>query len=213
MRYQAGLAVTSAVALFVLLAACSGGAQDAQEGLNDTAASTDPLLTTEPEFDTERGIWLSDGWPVPAPDATFDPEYRWSSANEIAAAIGTCLQDEGWDVIVGGIEGGFEAKVAPEQRDAYQDAMKTCQIDLGMGTNPGRELDSDLARAEYAAQVKLSECLTGAGATVPALPSYQVYEERLLGTGSAFSIYDDLPGKDRYVDRCPDPLDTWGYNG
>lgn len=167
----------------------------------------------KPTFDSERGIWLSDGWPVPAPDATFDPNHRWSSANEIAAAIGTCLKDAGWDVIVGGIEGGFEAKVAPAQRSAYQEAMKACQIELGMGTNPGRELDSELAREEYGAQEELRDCLASIGVDVPTLPSYQVYEEELLNSGSAFNLYDEVPEKDQYVDRCPDPLDTWGYNG
>lgn len=213
MRSISGIAAVVAAVASVFLAGCSTGEEDAQRPRDTSVTPGDQHLTIEPTFDADRGIWLSDGWPVPAPDATFDPDYRWSSANEIAAALGTCLKEEGWDVIVGGIEGGFEAKVAPEQRNAYHDAMKTCQIELGMGTNPGRELTSDLAREEYAAQKKLHECLARIGVDAPTLPSYQVYEEKLINSGVAFNIYDALPEKNRYVERCPDPLDTWGYNG
>ncbi|MEZ3162132.1 hypothetical protein AB1K54_16585 [Microbacterium sp. BWT-B31] len=170
-------------------------------------------LTTEPTFDPAQGVWLSDGWPVPAPDATFDPDNQWRSASETAAAVGTCLQNKGWDVIVGRVEGGFEARVTPEQQTAYQDATKACHIELGVGTNPGRALDGRLAAEEFAAQERLLECLLNAGASPPALPSYQVYEEDLMMTGAAYNLYDGLPGKERYLESCPDPLDTWGFNG
>lgn len=210
-RLRISVTATAAI-LGALLVGCSAVEESTTPEPAGSAAASGSL-EVEPVYDTELGLWLSDGWPVPAPDATFDPNYRWTSANEIASAVGTCLQDDGWDVVVGGIDGGFESKVPPEQQSAYQDAMKACQIELGMGTNPGRELNSDLAREEYAAQERLAGCLRNAGANPPALPSYQVYEESLLSSSAIYSLYDLMPDKREYLSICPDPVDTWGFNG
>lgn len=99
-RPRPRLAVALISCLF--LSGCSAGEEGQPRPSNAAPAPANQELATPPTFDADRGIWLSDGWPVPAPDATFDPEHRWKSANEIAAAMGACLNDRGHVPLSGG---------------------------------------------------------------------------------------------------------------
>ena len=217
-RPPRSLALLAALgAALLLLAAC------APDELQDSIVAPSPSTDTEPDiaptFDPQSGLWLSDGWPVPDPDATFDPDAPWMSIEEASNLIVACVQGKGWTVTVTS-PGSFEADIPPDQQTAYEADIRGCYIEHRVGTAPAPPLTEDLARAEYAAQVRARQCLIDLGKSVPELPSYQVFEDALLGEARIIGIYGlaadagQDPSSDPAVrQQCPHPLDTWGHNG
>jgi hypothetical protein len=173
----------------------------------------------EPTLDPESGLWLSDGWPVPDPDATFDPNAPWMSSEEASDLIAACVEAKGWTVTITQ-PGAFQADIPPEQKSPYEADLKQCYVDNRVGVDPAPAVTRELAKAEYEAQVRTRECLLTIGKDVPALPSYQIFEDALLTEDRIIGIYglaadagEDLTADSEAWDQCPDPLNTWGHNG
>jgi hypothetical protein len=207
-------ALTAAV---LLLAACAP--DEPHDSIVAPSPSTDTEPGIAPTFDPQSGLWLSDGWPVPAPDATFDPDAPWMSIEEASNLIVACVQGKGWAVTVAS-PGSFEADIPPDQQTAYEADLKGCYIEHRVGTAPAPPLTEDLATTEHAAQVRARQCLIDLGKSVPELPSYQVFEDALLGESRIIDIYglaadagQDLSSDPTVRQHCPDPLDTWSPNG
>ncbi|QKJ19927.1 hypothetical protein [Microbacterium hominis] len=202
------------VASLLVLAGCAPGEHHAST--TPTAPPTGPAVA--PTFDEESGLWLSDGWPVPDPHATFDPDAPWMSAEDASNIIVGCLRDKGWEVTVTG-PGAFVIDTPDAQKDAYDYDVKRCYIDNKVGIDPPPPLTAELADSEYRAQVRTRDCLESLGLDVPSLPSYQAFSDALLVESRIIGIYAlaESSGSDLRTDpeiwaACPDPLNTWGHN-
>jgi len=175
------------------------------------------VLSVEPTLDPDSGLWLSDGWPVPAPGATFDPDAPWMTASEASQRTATCLADKGWNIEIER-PGEFTAMVPPGQESAHQADYKACLIEHRIGIQPAPPVNPQWAEREYAAQTKARACLVDEGYAVPELPSYRVYEDEFL-SGGTIDIYSlarnagvDFDEDPSIYQRCPDPMDSWGHN-
>lgn len=209
-------ALTGAV---LLLVGCTPGEQPGDRADPRPSAPTLAQPSVEPTLDPTSGLWLRDGWPVPAPDATFDPDAPWMSSEEASNLIASCVEESGWPVTASE-PGAFEVVVPPEQKTVYESDLKQCYVDHRVGIDPAPPLTKELAETEYDAQVKAGLCLTELGIEVPDLPTYQVFEDALLTENRIIGIYGlaDEAGLDLATDsaawqQCPDPLDSWGHNG
>lgn len=107
----------------------------------------------------------------------------------------------------------------PGQKDPYERDLKQCYIDNRIGIDPAPPITHELAEREYAAQIKVYECLTALGRQVPQMPSFQVFESKLMTSGDIISVYGlasdagtNLRADSVAWSSCPDPLDTWGHN-
>lgn len=148
--------------------------------------------------------------------------------------LAACAPDDQQDSInapspSGGAEPEIALPQAPDpsrptfrlsRRRPTRRTSKGCYIEHRFGTAPAPPLTEDLARTEYAAQVQARQCLIDLGKSVPELPSYQVFEDALLGEARIIGIYglaadagQDLSSDPAVWQQCPDPLDTWGHNG
>lgn len=205
----------SVVGAMVLLAGCSTGEQHTG---STPPATGSGMLTVAPTFDPKSGLWLSDGWPVPDPAATFDPNAPWMSAEEASRLIADCLTEKGWAVTVTGPT-EFRVDTPPEQKSAYDSDVKSCNVTHRIGIDPAPPLTKKLAQREYDAQVRTRECLVRIGKDVPETPSYQVFEDALLTEGRIIGIYQlateagiSLSTDPTVWKQCPDPISTWGHN-
>ncbi|MGF3053508.1 hypothetical protein ACQUSY_06020 [Microbacterium sp. YY-03] len=197
----------------MVLAGCSG------QQAPDTIATPAPTASTPtPTYDAEKDMWLQNGWPVPDPDATFDPNAPWLTASEVQAIVQSCLSDEGWDLELN-TRGGLQTNIPDGQYDAFHNTLRECYVKNRIGTAAPAPLNKELATREYAAQIATRDCLIGLGIDVPEFPSYTVYEDDLLVNGFVNSIYTvaDAAGIDLYSDpiyqqTCPDPADSFGHN-
>lgn len=202
----------------VLLTGCAVGEEHPSGEISSPPSEgvREDAPTVEPTFDPESGLWLGRDGPVPAPDATFDPNDRWQDNVEANAAVAECLRGAGWDVTVLADEPtGFSLTIPPGQKDAFDAASKQCRIDLRIGINPARPLEESWVKEEYAAQEELRECLVAQGVDVPPLPTYQSYAEKFLADEDIFDLYWELGSAIEVQHRgvCPDPMNTFGFNG
>ncbi|MGF3054547.1 hypothetical protein ACQUSY_11405 [Microbacterium sp. YY-03] len=172
----------------------------------------------EATYDADLDLWLADGWPVPDPSATFDPDAPYISPQEANTKLMACLSENGWDLKAEGTT-SYSGNVPPEQWESYKRDLKDCLIQNRIGIDPAPPLTPELARNEYEAQQQTRSCLVSLGLTPPELPSYPVYEDSLLVDQVATSIYDlaleaglDLTTDPSYQGSCPDPMNTWGRN-
>lgn len=215
LRMNTSAKILSVVGAIVLLAGCSTSEQHATSSPPATGSST---LTVPPTFDAKSGLWLSDGWPVPDPSATFDPNAPWMSADGASRLIADCLTEKGWAVTVTG-PSEFNVDTPPEQKSAYDNDVKNCNVTNRIGIDPAPPLTKELAQREYDAQVRTRKCLIKVGREVPEAPSYQVFEDALLTEGRIIGIYQlatdagiNLSADPAVLKQCPDPIDTWGHN-
>ncbi len=102
-------------------------------------------------------------------------------------------------------------RVAPEQRDRYEDALGECTalvddavLDLAPSTGSGY----------YEALVAARECLVAEGSSLPQPPSLDRFLESLAGGEPPWSPYLDLPDsmtQERWnamLAACPQPVGT-----
>ena len=205
------------IGALMLLTGCTSGEQHGVQPSASTSGNPQGLTQT-PVLDPVSGLWLSDGWPVPAPDATFDPNIPWRSSTEESTLLAECMTGNGWSVTVTP-SGAIETTLPPGQKSAYDTDSKQCRVDHRVGINPGPVPTKELASTEYAAQVRAVQCLRGMGKDVPEMPSYQVFEDALLIEDRIVSVYDlaydagmDLSEDQSVRQQCPNPTDRWGYN-
>lgn|GEM_PF-3475273 len=188
----------------------------AAEGNVDQTADRPGEAVVEPTFDGASGLWLRDGWPVPDPDAVFDRNAPVITASEARGLYVQCLNEMGWDAAIEPQSGGIEVHVPSGQHDAYQRDLRQCAVDNRIGVEPPPPYDDVLAKAEYATQQRLRDCLIEHGQSPPVLPSYQVFEDQLLTHGVVYSLYTEAgfewEVRNAMMAVCPDPIDTFGYN-
>ena len=92
------------------------------------------------------------------------------TAEEYNALTVKCLADAGWNVELDG-EGGFSAHFTPEQGDAFDAALRSCEAKLGEHPPVPRLTDAEIrALFDYQAH-DLRDCLIGLGYTISEPPT------------------------------------------
>lgn len=149
---------------------------------------------------------------TPQQPTTSKASQQPMSSSDVARRVGGCLTERGWDVTVGW--DSVRSNASPEQMDAYQVANDECYALVTADLPPPPTLTPERAAEEYEAQVLYRECLQRHGVEVPALPSYQKFEDDLLTRGELYdgSWEAGLPPGHSLRAECKDPLDTWGHN-
>lgn len=135
------------------------------------------------------------------------------TSREMVAAVGACLLERGWDVVVDGES--IRGRNMGDQYDAYIRDTEECGELAAPNQPPPPDLTPQLAREEYDAQKRYRDCLIENGVDAPELPSYQQFEDALLIDGDVYdgSYEAGLPGSSDLRVTCADPLETWGRNG
>lgn len=126
--------------------------------------------------------------------------------------MGECMSEKGWDVITGYDSNRIST---PEgQEDAQRRDFEACYHENGLD-RPGPPVNEELAKSEYAAQVRYRDCLIQHGVDAPGLPSYEKYEDDLLVQGFIYDLSGEIGmgAEDPLRITFKDPMNTWGNNG
>lgn len=143
----------------------------------------------------------STGGPAPLPHAT--------SQADALQRLGSCMQERGWDVVVGD-DSVQSPEVPPEQTTVYNRDTDECST----GLYPDSAAYSDEQWQElYDLTVANADCYEKAGFDVSDRPSFQVFKDtrgewnvpaQVVESGQMY--WSEL---DRMNDTCPQP-DYWG---
>ncbi|WP_130485424.1 hypothetical protein [Microcella putealis] len=112
------------------------------------------------------------------------------------------MQDDG---------GANSIMVPPEQTTVFNEDFAECGNETGVNS-PGETYDAAFALKQYERTSLFRDCLLENGINPPELPTYQRYEEDLLGGGVIFDLasLSGLAASDPLREICADPLITWG---
>lgn len=83
-----------------------------------------------PTFDLASVLWLSDGWPVLDPSATYDPDAPVRSAAETTQLTADCLTARGWTVTINGPASSWPTPLPPRSTRTGKTVQRRIRLAL-----------------------------------------------------------------------------------